>query len=121
MKYYDITAFDVGKDLQKRLGYAKISAAGKDVSIQSTPKQGVLPIIIKSKDANMLLRSLNEPSVCGIILEGNILNKKIIEKASESGKTIFMPVSHLLWCSVWERQSELQKIKHILSTAHRLK
>lgn len=121
MKYYDITTLDIDKGLQKRLGYAKIYVAGKDIAVQTVPRQNSIPVIVKSKDQNVLLKSLKDNSVCGIILEGNLLNKKVIEKASEIRKTIFIPVSYLLWLGVWERQSELQKIKHILSAAHRLK
>lgn len=121
MKYYDITAIDIDSALQRRLGYSKIYVAGRDVAVQATPKQSSIPMIIRSKDQNVLFKSLKDNSVRGIILEGNFLNKKVIEKASEIRKTIFIPVSYLLWLGVWDRQAELQKIKRILAAAHHLK
>ncbi len=121
MNYYDIALFEVEKGLQKRLGYDKIYSIGKDISIQPTPKHSSIPIIIKSGDPGQMIRFLRESEVVGIIFEGNVLSKKTIEKAAEANKTIFVPVSMLLWQDVWGRQAELRKIKQIFAAAHKLK
>ena len=121
MNYFDMAMFDVDENLQKRLGYSRIYSSGKDFIIQETPKHSSARIIIRTRDQNNLIRFMKDGAVCGIIFENFELSKKTIEQAALSRKTIFIPISPLLWHSVWDRQREMQKIKKIVIAAHKLK
>lgn len=117
---YDIACFEVPVDLAKRLGYKKIYATGKDIIVVSRPQGGEIPQIVMSRDSGVLVNGLRDIGVIGIIFDGDDLTKKVVEKASELKKTVFVPVGRLTQMNIRERGPKIGRLRKIIFSAHKL-
>ena len=121
MKYYDIALFSVDKGLQKRLGYESIYTVGKEIFIQDHKGQRKYPTIIRSADQTALIKSLKDSAVIGVIIDDDKVSKKVIEKVAQSAKTLFLPLTPLIWEDVNLRQKRFSRLRQVLGAAHKFK
>jgi hypothetical protein len=121
MKPFDIAAFEVGADLQKRLGFARIYSTAKDISISQRSSGAHMPTIVSSMDPGALITAAREPEVIGIMPQGPEPSRKAIEKAAEYGKTIFIPVGGFTETGTAQRQLILRSMRKTFFAAHSLK
>ena len=116
MRYSDIAYFEVPSVLAKRLGYKRICAVGKDVFVVPKPQAREIPQIVINRDPGELINGLRDINVIGIIFEGEELTKKVVEKASELKKIIFIPVGQLTQVGIRERGPKIGKLRKIILT-----
>ena len=120
MAYFDIALFEVNGELSKRLGYRKIYCSGKDFEISKRLGSTGLPQIVINKDPGTLIGAVRNGGVAGIIFEENELSKKVVEKAEETKKTIFIPIRQLMGVPTRTRGSRVNGIRKIISAARRI-
>lgn len=121
MRYFDIVKFEPDKSLCSRLGYKNVYSVGKDIQVSERPLKYEVPQIVISNDQGILIGALRDGGVVGIIFKDNELNKKIIEKAAELRKTIFIPLTGIVGTGAAERKQNIQKVRKIIFAAHALK
>ena len=120
MRCSDIAQFEVPKDLTKRLGYTNVYVSGKDLVVVRAPQSGEIPQIIINNDPGILINGLRNINVIGIIFEGEELTKKVVEKAAELKKTIFIPIAQLTLLGIEERGPKIGRLRKIIFSAHKL-
>ena len=111
MKNFDIVRFRPDSGLISRLGYGKVYCAGTDVDIRSRITPSRLPLIIESGDPGVLITALRDNEVAGIIFEGNNPIRRVVEKASELRKTVFIPIKVLINSEPQERGKVLGNLR----------
>ncbi len=120
MGYFDIAHFGVGEDLCKRLGYKKIYCVGKDLVVSGRTEKTDLPLIVISKDPGTLIGAVRDSCVAGIVFEDNELAKKVVEKAAEMGKTVFLVVGQLMKTTVKERGVRVGRMRKIILASRKM-
>jgi hypothetical protein len=120
MRYSDVAQFEVPKDLAKRLGYKTVYVSGKDLLVVHTPQGRDIPQIVANSDPGVLISGLKDANVLGVIFEGEELTKKVVEKASEFKKIIFIPVGRLTRAGIEERGPKIGRLRRIIFSAHKL-
>ncbi len=120
MRYFDIVKFDVDAALTKRLGYHKVYVVGKDLEICHGTEGLPGPKIVLGWDPGVLARSLKQPDVVGMVFEGKELNRKLIEKAAELEKNVFVPIRNLLSYDIGERVYEMRRVGDVVAACHKL-
>ena len=123
MRYFDIAMFEVDPKLQTRLGYYKIHAANKDIYVSTSLPDATSykPCIVLSSDQETLIRAVREANTIGIIIEGSEPSKKVIGKAKEYGKTVFIPAGKLTASPSGARQPILRGLRKIFFASHAIK
>lgn len=121
MDYFDIAAFAVDAGLARRLGYRRIYCSGVDVVVSDRQQGDSAKQIIVSSDPGALIGALRSNRVVGIVFKDNELIKKVVEKASELGKTVYVPVGTLSRGGPRERTARLNRIRKIIISSHKLK
>jgi len=96
VKYFDIARFEPDMQFLSRLGYGRVYCIGKDVELAPRPGGTRIPQIVASADQGALIAALKDSNVIGIIFEGNDPIKKVVEKAKELGKPVFLPINALI-------------------------
>ncbi len=96
VKYFDIARFEPDMQFLSRLGYGKVYCVGRDVELAVRPGGARIPQIVASADQGVLFAALKDSNVIGIIFEGNEPIKKVVEKAKELGKPVFLPINVLI-------------------------
>ena len=114
-----MAAFSVDIGLSKRLGYSRILSKGKDFSLSESHHGAEMPSIICSSDHGTIMSALRSPDVTGIIFKHNALDKKAVEKAAESSKTIFIPIFQLTCAGISERRSIARDMRKLIYYAHK--
>lgn len=120
MRCSDIAQFEVPKDLAKRLGYSNIYVSGKDLMVVKVPQHRDIPQIVMNSDPGILINGLRDINVIGIIFEREELTKKVVEKASEVKKMIFVPIAQLTRANIEERGPKIGRLRKIIFSAHKL-
>lgn len=120
MIYFDIARFDVSDGICKRLGYKKIYRAGKDVVISGGVEKAPVPLIVVSKDPGVLIGAVRDNNVVGIIFEENELTKKVVEKAAEMKKVVFLAVGQLMRIPPKERGFRVSRMRKIILASHKM-
>lgn len=121
MAYSDVVQFGVSKDLVRRLGYKTMCEVGKDMVLVQRPQPGnEIPQIVRNRDPGVLINGLRDINVVGIIFDREELTKKVVEKAGELKKTIFIPVGELTLVNVAERGPKVGRMRKIIFSAHKL-
>ena len=121
MRYFDIALCEVPEELCRRLGYKKIYCCGKDLFINRRPVKAQGLQIIISKDPGVLMGALKDSSVVGIIFEEDELAKRVVEKAAELKKTIFIPIGGVVGSDAQRRSVKVNKIRKIIFSTHKSK
>jgi RNase P/RNase MRP subunit p30 len=113
--------FQVDAGLAKRLGYKKIYSSGIDFGFgfSKMADRKFKSLVVVSKDPGVLMGALRDPEVAGIIFQDNELTKKVLEKAAEMKKTVFVPLSQITSCPVQERSYRIHKMRKIILSSHK--
>ncbi|MCL4364895.1 MAG: hypothetical protein M1569_03740 [Candidatus Marsarchaeota archaeon] len=111
MRNFDIVRFGPDSGFISRLGYSKVYCAGTDVDIKRRITPSKVPLIIEGRDPGVLITALRDSGVAGIIFEGNNPIRRVVEKAAEMGKTVFMPVGVLINSAPQERGKALSNLR----------
>jgi len=120
MAFFDIASFEVESGLRARLGYKRIYVNGKDIEVVPRPKAARVPQIVVGDDPGLLINWLRDANVIGVIFKDNQLSKKVIEKAAELRKTIFVPVNQFFGVSPQHRGARMGKARKIILSSHKL-
>ncbi|MHB1829932.1 MAG: hypothetical protein ACYCO0_00915 [Candidatus Micrarchaeaceae archaeon] len=120
MVYFDIARFGAGDGLCKRLGYKKIYCVGKDVVISGRVEKTGVPLIVISKDPGTLIGAVRDGGVVGIVFDENELTKKVVEKAAEMNKVVYLAVGQLMRTTVQERGFRISRMRKIVLAARKM-
>ena len=119
MRYSDIVRFGVRPDLSKRLGYTKVLVIGKDLLLEQRVRADEKPQIIMNRDPGVLINAVKDINVIGIAFEGDELIRRVLEKAAEYRKIVFIPIGQMTIADRKERGPKLGRLRKIAQASRK--
>ncbi len=104
--------------LSRRLGYKKMLEVGKEVEItENLEEPGRTKRIVRSDNNEVLVKSLRQNDVIGILPKNNLVSKNILETIKADEKILFVPVSLITSADETSRAQKLVNTRRIIRNA----